>query len=103
MSASDIEVILYRIQDLTNRVEEIRTDLKEMNTRLCPKPGACVVMESQLAEVTRAASDREARVRALEADRNKAKGVAGGLRIAWALGGGLAGIIATAITVWFAK
>ena len=75
MSASDIEVILYRLGELDKKIEEVRADQRAVAARgICPSPGACIILQRDLDSSKANGMAFDSRLRALETLRAEARG-----------------------------
>lgn len=96
MSQSDIEIILFRLDALDKKVEEIRLEQKAITSRgICPAPGSCIIIQrdSELMK-EKTIPELDTRVRALETLRAEGRGMALFARGLWAfVGAGGLGVL----------
>jgi len=98
MSQSDIEVILYRLNELDKKFDELREDQKAMNSKgACPAPGSCLLIKRDVDDLLKKEENREARVRHLESVMDEAKGMGKMGKILWGFVG--AGGVSAAYTM----
>lgn len=97
MSESDIQVILYRLDELDKKVDEVRAEQKAVTSRgVCPNPGSCIVLQRDVENMQTSMPTLEQRLRALESLRDEARGVGVAARALWAfIGAGGLGVIYT--------
>lgn len=105
MSQDSIDLILYKLADLSAKVEELRTDQKTMAARaVCPNPSACALLARDVEQLAEREESREARVRHLETLADQAAGVGLAAKALWAfIGAGGFGVAAVVYQLIFSR
>jgi hypothetical protein len=88
MSASDIDLILYRLGEMDKKIDEVRSEQKAIASRgTCPNPGACIILQRDVETMQGERSAIDDRLRSLESVRDEARGVGLAAKAVWAFVG----------------